>query len=144
LVLIAAMLPMAAVLQSTGALSAMSALFIAILGSYGAYVQLAGLFVLASGIGLFISNTATAVLLAPLAFAVATSQGYAPTPFLVMLAVASSSSFVTPMSTPVNMIVLGPGGYRFSDFVRVGVPLQLLMLAMALWVVPLLFPLATP
>jgi di/tricarboxylate transporter len=140
LVLIAAMLPMAAVLQSSGALSAMSELFIAILGPYGPYLQLAGLFVLATAIGLFISNTATAVLLAPLAFAVATSQGYAPTPFLVMLAVASSTSFATPMSTPVNMIVFGPGGYRFSDFVKVGVPLQVLMLILALLMVPWLFP----
>lgn len=140
LVLIAAMLPMADVLQKTGALTSMSQLFISLLGGHGAYLQLAGIFGLTALVGLFISNTATAVLLAPLAYNVAVAQNYAPTPFLIMLAIASSASFVTPMSSPVNMIVFGPGGYRFADFLKVGLPLQFLMLLLALVLVPWLFP----
>ncbi|MER0750204.1 SLC13 family permease, partial [Pseudomonas aeruginosa] len=79
-------------------------------------------------IGLFISNTATAVLMAPIAIATAKQIGASPYPFAMVVAVAASAAFMTPISSPVNTLVLGPGQYRFGDFVRIGVPFTLLVM----------------
>ncbi|HPE74056.1 MAG TPA: anion permease, partial [Candidatus Competibacter sp.] len=86
-------------------------------------------------------NTATAVLIAPVAIAAAQKLGVSPYPFAMTVAVAASAAFVTPVSSPVNTLVLAPGGYRFNDFVRVGLPLLLLTMALTLLVTPLLLPL---
>ena len=102
---------------------------------------LVGNLVLAALIGMFISNTATAVLIAPVAIAAAQKLGVSPYPFAMTVAVAASAAFVTPVSSPVNTLVLAPGGYRFNDFVRVGLPLLLLVMALTLLVAPLLLPL---
>lgn len=82
----------------------------------------------------------TAVLLAPIAFQLAVNLGAQPEPFLMTIAVAASTAFATPIASPVNTLVLGPGGYRFGDFFRVGVALQVILLVATLIVVPLLFP----
>jgi di/tricarboxylate transporter len=102
---------------------------------------MAGLFVLTSVFSQFISNTATAVLVAPIAMGAAASMGLSPYPFLMTVALAASTAFSTPMASPVNTLVLGPGGYRFNDFVKMGVPLQLVAIVLTLLTVPLLFPL---
>ena len=92
-------------------------------------------------IGLFISNTATAVLMAPVAIATAQALGVSPLPFAMTVALAASAAFMTPISSPVNTLVLGPGQYRFGDFVRIGVPFTLLVMIVSVMLVPLIFPL---
>ena len=98
------------------------------------------LFVLCATIGLFISNTATAVLMAPVGVAAAQQVGVSPYPFTMIIAIAASAAFMTPVSSPVNTLVLGPGGYRFGDFVKIGVPFTLVVMAVSVLLVPLLFP----
>ena len=137
---IAGMLPMATALNKTGALELIVTGLVKSLGTLGPLALMAGLFVLTSVFSQFISNTATAVLVAPIALGAATSMELSPYPFLMAVALAASTAFSTPMASPVNTLVLGPGGYRFNDFVKMGVPLQLLAMALTLLVVPLIFP----
>lgn len=139
-VLIAAVLPMATALEKTGGMALGVELLGSALGGAGPLLLMAGLFVLTSTLSQVISNTATTVLAAPLAFGLALEAGVAPEPLLMTVAVAASTAFATPMATPVNTLVLGPGGYRFGDFFRVGAILQGVILATTLVVVPLLFP----
>lgn len=141
LILIAAMLPMAAALQKTGGVELLANGLSSYLGSFGPHYTMAGLFLLTSLFSQFISNTATTVILTPIAIEAAAQSGLAPHAFLMAVAVAASSAFVTPVASPVNMLVLSPGRYRFVDFVKVGLPLQLLVLLVAILVLPLLFPL---
>jgi len=111
------------------------------LGDAGPRLILASLFVLTAVIGLFISNTATAVLMAPVAIATAQALDASPLPFAMTVALAASAAFMTPISSPVNTLVLGPGQYRFGDFVRIGVPFTLLVMIVSVGLVPLIFPL---
>ncbi|HEY0209833.1 SLC13 family permease [Acerihabitans sp.] len=140
LVLIVGMMPFALALQKTGGIDLVVRLLMDISGGAGAHVMLLSLFILCSTIGLFISNTATAVLMAPIAVAAANEMAVSPYPFAMIIAIAASSAFMTPVSSPVNTLVLGPGGYRFGDFVRIGVPFTLLVMAVSVVLVPLLFP----
>lgn len=140
-VLIASMLPMAVALEQTGALSLVVETITSTVGGYGPLVLMAALFVLTAIFSQFISNTATAVLLAPVAVGASVSLGVAPQPLLMTVALAASTAFATPMASPTNTLVMGPGNYQFMDFVRMGVPLQLLALVVTLLGVPLLFPL---
>jgi di/tricarboxylate transporter len=139
-VLIAAILPMATALEKTGGMAFIVQGLGGWLGAAGPLVMLGGLIALTSALSQVISNTATTVLLAPVAFQLAVSMDAAPEPFMMGIAVAASTAFATPIASPVNTLVLGPGGYRFGDFFRVGVPIQLLLLLTTLVVVPLLFP----
>jgi di/tricarboxylate transporter len=139
-VLIASVLPVARALETTGGMALLVDSLGGVLGHAGPLTLLAVLFVLTSALSQVISNTATAVLLAPIAFQLAVNLGSRPEPFLMGIAVAASTAFATPIASPVNTLVLGPGGYRFGDFFRVGVALQVLLLAATLIVVPLLFP----
>ncbi len=141
LVVIAGMLPLARALEKTGGVTLIADGLAAGLGGFGPLALLAGIFLLAAVVGLFLSNTATAVLMAPVAIAAAQKIGVSPYPFAMTVAVAASAAFATPVSSPVNTLVLAPGGYRFNDFVRVGLPLILVMMAITLLVVPLLLPL---
>ncbi|WP_435607559.1 SLC13 family permease [Pseudomonas knackmussii] len=141
LVLIVGMLPFALALQKTGGIDLAVQGLVAALGGAGPYLILASLFVLTALIGLFISNTATAVLMAPVAIATAKALGAEPEPFAMIVALAASAAFMTPISSPVNTLVLGPGGYRFGDFVKVGVPFTLLVMIVSVLLVPWLLPL---
>jgi di/tricarboxylate transporter len=98
------------------------------------------LFALTALVGLFISNTATAVLMAPISIGLATQLGVSPYPFAMTVALAASAAFMTPVSSPVNTLVLGPGDYRFVDFMRVGVPFTVLVMLLCVGLLPLLFP----
>ena len=138
-VLIAAILPMATALQKTGGVDQIVSL-LAPLTTTGPIALLATIYVLTGVMGLFISNTATAALVAPIALGAAVQLGVSPHPVLMTVAVASSAAFSTPVSTPANMLVLGPGDYRFRDYVRVGAPLQIIVGIATLIIVPLLFP----
>ncbi len=138
-ILIAAMLPMATALENTGGTALLSQWLASNLGGLGVYGLMAALFALTSGCSLFLSNTATTVLIAPVALQLALQLNYQPHSFLMVVALAASSAFSTPISSPVNTMVLSPGGYRFSDYLKVGLPLQVLMMVVTLLVVPLLF-----
>lgn len=138
-VLIAAILPMATALQKTGGIEMIVALLQPI-GDYGPLAVMVAIFALTGAMGQFISNTATAALIAPIAMSSAVQMGISPYPLLMTVAIASSTSFATPVATPVNMLVLGPGNYRFGDFARVGLPLQLVCGVLTVLVVPVLFP----
>lgn len=140
-VLIAAILPMATALDNSGGLKLASRSLLGLSGLHGPLVVMAALFVFTSALSQMVSNTATSVLVAPVAIQAALAMGSNPEPFLMAVAIAASTSFATPVASPVNTLVLNPGGYRFGDFARVGIPLQLLILAATLVVVPWLFPL---
>lgn len=140
-VLIAGMLPMATALDKTGALKLMVDNLVGVLGGYGPIALMAGLFLLTTIFSQFISNTATAVLVAPIAVGAATGMEVSPYPFLMTVAIGASTAFSTPMASPVNTLVVGPGGYRFTDFVKLGIPLQLIAMVITLIFVPILFPL---
>jgi di/tricarboxylate transporter len=109
----------------------------------GPHAILIGLFVLTSLFSQFISNTATTVLVAPIALNLAVDLQYAPAPFLMTVAIAASTAFATPVASPVNTLILAPGQYRFGDFLKVGVPLQLIALTITVILVPLVFPLTS-
>ncbi|SUG46731.1 sodium/sulfate transporter [Salmonella enterica subsp. arizonae] len=113
IILIVGMMPFALALQKTGGVSLVVKGLMDIGGGYGPYMMLGCLFVLCAAIGLFISNTATAVLMAPIALAAAKSMGVSPYPFAMAVAMAASAAFMTPVSSPVNTLVLGPGSYSF-------------------------------
>lgn len=140
IILIVGMMPFALALQKTGGVSLVVKGLMDIGGGYGPYMMLGCLFVLCAAIGLFISNTATAVLMAPIALAAAKSMGVSPYPFAMAVAMAASAAFMTPVSSPVNTLVLGPGNYSFSDFVKLGVPFTLIVMAVCIVMIPMLFP----
>ena len=100
---------------------------------------LAAIFAVTALLGMFISNTAIAVLMAPVALAIAAHLGLSPYPFAMTVALAASAAFITPVSSPVNTLVVGPGGYRFGDFVKVGTPLALMALLVTVLLVPWVF-----
>ena len=95
---------------------------------------------LTAALGLVLSNTASAVLVAPVAIFMATELGVSPYPFAVAVVIAASAAYSTPISTPVVTLVVEPGRYKFADFVRTGVPLLLLTYVVTLVVTPLIFP----
>lgn len=140
-VLIAGMLPMATALEKTGALELTVNGLVEALGDYGPVALMGGLFLLTTVFSQFISNTATAVLVAPIAMGAAATLGVSPYPMLMTVALAASTAFSTPMASPVNTLVIGPGGYNFSDFLVLGVPLQLVAMIITLFCVPFIFPL---
>ena len=141
LVLIAGMLPMATALEKTGGAELLANGLADGLGSIGPMALLAGLFLLTSLFSQFISNTATTVLVAPIAVDAAIGLGLSPYPILMTVAIAASTAFATPVASPVNTLVMGPGDYRFNHFVKVGIPLQIIVMVLTLLLVPFLFPL---
>jgi len=140
IVLIAAMMPMSTALQKTGASDLISSTMVGWLGDMGPLALLAGVYFTTSLLTLFVSNTATAVLMAPIALASATAMDASPYPFLFAVAVSASMCFASPFSTPPNALVMRAGNYTFMDYVKVGLPLQLIMGVVMLIVLPLLFP----
>jgi len=140
LVLIAGMIPFALALERTGGVDMAVNGLVNALGDSGPRVLLGGLFLVTMLITLFISNTATAVLMAPIAITLATRMDASPLPFAITVALAASTAFSTPVASPVNMLVLGPGGYRFIDFVKVGLPFSLVVLLVCMLLVPWFFP----
>lgn len=141
LILIAGMIPFAHALEKTGGVSLAVDGLMQLMQGAGPRVLLGSLFVLTALTGLFISNTATAVLMAPIALSVAKHLGASPLPFAMTVALAASAAFMTPVSSPVNTLVMGPGNYRFMHFVKVGVPFTVLVLVLTVLLVPWLFPL---
>ncbi|MFO0692679.1 MAG: SLC13 family permease [Polyangiales bacterium] len=140
LLLIAGMLPLASALERTGAAGLLARGLVGGLGGGGPYALLAVVFGITVLLSLVLSNTATAALMAPVALEVAASVGLSPRPFALIVAVAASCAFATPVSSPVNTLVMAPGGYRFADYARLGFPLVLLCLLVSVLVAPLVYP----
>lgn len=140
IVLIAGMLPLATAMERSGAITLIVDGVVDTLGSHGPRALLAGLFLLTAAFSQFISNTATAVLVAPIAGLAARGMGVSPEPLLMAVALASSAAFLTPVASPVNTLVMGPGGYRFIDFLKLGFPLMLITLVVSMFLVPVFFP----
>ncbi|MDR1883297.1 MAG: anion permease [Prevotella sp.] len=139
-VLIGAMLPMSTAFQNTGVDTLISGGLVGKLGDLGPYALLAGIYFCTSLLTMFISNTATAVLFTPIALKAAIDVNISPYPFLFAVAVAASMCFASPFSTPPNALVMSAGRYTFMDYVKVGLPLQIIMGIVMILVLPLLFP----
>lgn len=139
LILIVGMMPFAIALDKTGGIGLAVNGLLNLVGEWGIHAILVSLFVLCATVGLFISNTATAILMTPIAVALANELGESPLPFVITVAVAASAAFMTPVSSPVNTMVLGPGGYKFSDFLKIGVPFTIIVMIATVLVVPILF-----
>ena len=139
IVLIAGMLPLATALTKTGATVLMANELVATLGSLGPIAMLAVVFLVTAVVGLFISNSATAVLIAPIAIQAAQSLHVSPQAFAMTVSIACCAAFVTPVSSPVNMLVMEPGGYTFGDYVKVGLPLLVLTMGVTIGLVYLIY-----
>ena len=140
IVLFAAMLPMSTALEKTGVSTAIADSIVGWLGNSGPTMMLAGIYAATSFMTIFISNTVTAVLMAPIALQCAMQVGISPVPFMFAVTVAASMCFASPFSTPPNALVMSAGQYTFMDYVKVGLPMQILMGIVMVFVLPLLFP----
>ncbi len=141
IVLVAAMLPIATALEKTGGIMILSEGIIKVLGGLGSLGVFAGIYLLAMTFGQFISNTATAVLFAPIAMNAALTIDANPYTFLIGVAVASNMAFATPVASPTNAMVMTAGGYKVSDFVKIGVPLMAVVFVVMMFAIPFFFPL---
>ena len=140
IVLFAAMLPMSTALEETGVSKMISGSIVDGLGASGPVVLLAAVYGVTSLMTIFISNTVTAVLMAPIALQCAVGIGVSPVPFMFAVTVAASMCLASPFSTPPNALVMSAGQYTFMDYVKVGLPLQILLGVVMVLVLPLLFP----
>ena len=140
IMLFAGMLPMSIALEKTGTSEYISSSLVSGLGTYGPVALMAGIYFTTSLMTMFISNTVTAVLMAPIALQSALQIGVSPVPFLFAVTVAASMCFASPFSTPPNALVMPAGQYTFMDYVKVGLPLQVIMGIVMVFALPLLFP----
>jgi di/tricarboxylate transporter len=141
LVLIVGMLPFSIALERTGGVDLAAEAIAGLTENVGYHAVLALLFLMTAVLSMFMSNTATAVLLAPVAIAVADEMGVEPYAFAMIVALAASTAFVTPVSSPVNTLVVTPGNYKFGDFVRIGGPFALIVMILCVILVPIVLPL---
>ena len=139
-VLFAAMMPMSTALEKTGISAYISTSLVDMLGTFGPFALLAGIYFTTSLMTMFISNTVTALLMAPIALQSALMLDISPVPFLFAVTVAASMCFASPFSTPPNALVMPAGQYTFMDYVKVGLPLQIVMGLVMIIVLPVLFP----
>jgi di/tricarboxylate transporter len=139
-VFVGAMLPLTKAMETTGAAEKLAHGFVEFLGDSSPYLLLLGIAVLTMVLGQLISNMATALIVIPIALSAADELGVSARPMMMCVTVAAAAAFLTPISTPVNLIVMGPGGYRFGDYWRLGLPLLLLFLAVATLLVPVFWP----
>jgi di/tricarboxylate transporter len=140
ILLIAGTLPLGLALEKTGAALLLADLVLDVFGSWGPWVVLAAFFLLTSLLTEIMSHAAAAVLIAPIAYHAAMELGVDPKPFFMVVAVAASSCFMTPISHQSNALVMGPGGYRFFDYTKVGAPLNTLVWVIGSLLIPLVFP----
>jgi di/tricarboxylate transporter len=133
------MMPLSTAMMETGAAKLMAERLISIVGDAGPYALLAGLFLLTAILGQLISNTATALIVIPIGVAAATQIGMSPRPVLMSIAVAAAAAFLTPIATPTNLMVMEPGGYKFGDYWKLGLPLLIWFFIVATFYVPLVW-----
>ena len=139
-ILFAGMMPLATAMEKTGTSAFITNGIVDLVGSYGPYAVLAGIMAASSLLTMFISNTAAAILFAPIALQAAISMDVNPYPFLIGVAVAVSMCFASPFATPPNAMIMSAGKYNFMDYIKVGLPLQLLFLVVMIIVLPLIYP----
>ncbi len=140
-VLIAAMIPMGKALETTGGAGVIADGLVTSIGSISPLALMAGVFLLTAGFSQVINNTATAVLICPIVMQAALDLDLSPHPLMMVVAVSASTAFLTPIGTTTNILVFSPGGYRFNDYLKVGVPLMLIFLSMSLVLIPVIWPL---
>ncbi|MCK5783754.1 MAG: SLC13 family permease [Desulfobacterales bacterium] len=140
IVLVAGMLPMSAALSKVGLIDLLASNLTVTLGALNPIWIIGGLFLTTSLFTQVLSNTATAVLIAPLALAIGQNLGIQPHALLMSVAIAASMAFASPVASPVNTLVMGAGNYRFSDYMKVGAPMILISMVITMLVLPLLFP----
>jgi di/tricarboxylate transporter len=140
-VLVAAMIPFSTAMTESGAAEQVANRLVDLVGdgSLSRYLLLVGLFVITAIFVQLISNTATALIMIPIGLSGAAELGVSPEPVLMCLAVAAAAAFLTPVATPVNLMVMEPGGYRFGDYWRLGLPLMLLFFVVATLLVPVIW-----
>jgi len=138
-ILVGAMMPLSTAMIETGAAKMLADRLVSMVGDAGPTALLAGLFVLTAIMGQLISNTATALIVIPIGVAAAASMGISPRPVLMSTAVAAAGAFLTPIATPTNLMVMGPGGYVFSDYWKLGLPLLIWFFVVAVFIVPLIW-----
>ena len=136
-ILIGGMIPLSTAMTQTGAADLLARQLLFLVGESGPHALLAGLFILTCGLGQLVSNTATALIIVPIGLAAAADAGIDPRPVLMSVTVAAAASFLTPVATPANLMVMGPGGYRFGDYWKLGVPCTLWFFVVAVFLVPL-------
>jgi di/tricarboxylate transporter len=139
-ILVGAMMPLSAAMTQSGAAARLADQLVAAVGAAGPYALVAGLFGLTAVLGQLISNTATALIVIPIAVAAAGEIGISVRAVLMSIAVAQAAAFLTPIATPVNLIVMGPGAYRFGDYWKLGLPIMLWYFVVATFLVPLIWP----
>jgi di/tricarboxylate transporter len=138
--LIAGMLPLGIAMERTGAAAYLAQGLLALIGDMGPLIVMGGLFILASVASQVMPNPAVAVLLAPIAYNAATDMGISPLPLMMAVAISASAAFMSPVGHAANVLVMGPGSYRFSDYTKVGMPLTVAVLVVSILVVPLVWP----
>lgn len=140
IILMGAMMPLSAAMFQTGAAQLLADVLIRYVGEFGNTMLLASLFVISAILGQVISNTATALIILPIAVLASQSLGVNPTPVLMSVNVACAAAFLTPIATPVNLMVMGPGGYQFGDYWKLGSVMMLLFFIVAVFWVPIVWP----
>lgn len=138
--LIAGMLPLGTALEQTGAAQLISDKILALAGNASPFLLVTALFFIASLGSQLMPNPAIAVLLAPIALGVAAKSGISPYPLMMAVAMSASAAFASPIGHPANLLVMGPGGYRFSDYLKAGLPLTILVWAVIISLMPFLWP----
>jgi di/tricarboxylate transporter len=139
-ILVGAMMPLSTAMYQTGAASLLADTIVALVGRAGPYALIAGLFVLTAILSQLISNTATALIIIPVAVVAAGEIGVSPRPVLMSVAVAAAAAFLTPVATPTNLMVMGPGGYQFGDYWKLGLPLMIWFFLVTTFLIPLIWP----
>ncbi len=140
LILVGGMIPLSTAITVSGAADLIANGIVRVVGTASPYLLLLGVALVTAVLGQLISNMATTLILAPIAIAIAAETGISPVPLLIGVAVAAAASFLTPVATPANTMVFGPGGYRFGDYWKIGVPLLAMFVAAATLLVPVFWP----
>ncbi len=138
-ILVGAMMPLSVAIQQTGAAQLLAEALVSAVGDSGPRVLLAGLFILTAVLGQVISNTATALIIIPISVVTATQMGISPEPVLMAVGVAAAASFLTPVATPTNLMVMEPGSYKFTDYWKFGLPFMIWFFVVAVFWVPLIW-----
>lgn len=140
LILVGAMIPLSAAITETGTAKMLADGIVTLTGGGSPYLLLAGIFVVTAVLGQLISNTATALIIIPIALSVATEAGLSPITVLMCVSVASAAALLTPIATPANMMIMLPAGYKFGDYWKFGAVIMVLYLAVAVFLVPVFWP----
>ena len=141
LILVAGMIPLSAASTKTGTAKLLADGIVALTGGGGSpYLLLIGIFIVTAVLGQLISNTATALIIIPIALSVATEAELSPFTVLMCVSVASAAALLTPIATPANMMIMRPAGYKFGDYWKFGVVIMALYMAVAVFLVPVFWP----